>query len=279
MIKIGEYNQLRVTRSDADGIYLTNDYENEAILFKRELESIPEIGSEQNVFVYSDAEHKYIATLKKPIAKLNEFALLRVVAANNNGAFLDWGLNKDLFVPFAEQKVKMLSGRSYVVFIFKDEHTDRLLGSSRLNKFISNENITVSPKEEVNLIPFEKTELGVKVIINGKHQGLIFHNDIFQEVKIGIPLIGYIKNIREDEKIDVTLRKAGHHEVNESEFVILNYLKQHDGFMDMNDDSDPDEIKYKLNMSKKTFKKALGALYRQKIVELKPEGVYLLPEN
>lgn len=279
MIKIGEYNLLRVTRSDADGIYLTNDYENEAILFKRELESIPEIGSEHNLFVYSDSEHKFIATFKKPIAQLNEFALLKVVAANSNGAFLDLGLNKDLFVPFAEQKVKMLSGRSYVVRIFKDEFTDRLLGSSRLSKFISNENLTVKPKEEVQLIPFEKTELGIKVIINGKHHGLIFHNDIFQEVKIGIPITGYIKNIRDDEKIDVTLRKTGHHEVNESEFVILNYLKQNNGFMDMNDDSDPDEIKYKLNMSKKTFKKALGALYKQKIVELKPEGVYLLSEN
>lgn len=278
MIKLGEYNSMRVTRSDKDGVYLTNDYEHEAILFKQEFSSIPEIGTEMNVFVYSDSEHPFIATLKKPYALLNDFVLLRVVAANSTGAFMDLGLNKDLFVPFAEQKVQMLANRSYVVKIIVDEITNRLIGTSRLHQFIQNENHQLKVKEEVQLIPYEKTDLGVKVIINSKHHGLIFHNDIFQDVRIGAKLTGYIKNIREDDKIDVTLRKSGHHEVNESEMFILEYLKRNGGFMDMNDDSNPEEIKHKLKMSKKTFKKAIGALYRQKIVELKPDGVYLIEE-
>ncbi len=279
MIKLGQFQLMRVTRVEKDGTYLTSDYDNEAIIFRNELKETPEIGTEFNVFVYSDADHPFIATLKKPHALVNEFALMRVLSVTEKGAFLDWGINKDLFVPFAEQGVKMLEGRSYLVRVFKDELTERMLGSSKIHRFINNENISVKAKDEVSLIVWERSDLGVKVIINEKNYGLIFQSDVLRELNVGERLTGYIKNIREDERIDVTLRKPGHHEINEGEFFIMNYLEKNDGFLDMNDDSDPQEIKDRLHMSKKTFKKAIGALYKQRLIRLEPEGIYLVEDS
>lgn len=276
MLKIGQYNTLRVTRIENAGCYLTNDYEHEAILFKAEYKIVPEVGQELNVFVYSDAENEFIATLKKPHAIVNEFAVMKAMSITERGAFLDWGITKDLFVPFAEQKAKMIQHKKYLVKVFLDEMTGRILGTTKLHRYLSNEDCTLNVKDEVKLIVWEKSDLGMKVIINEKHTGLIFNSDIITELYPGDKLIGYVKTIREDQKIDITLRKPGHHEVHESERNILDYLEKHEGFLDMNDDSDPQEIRDKLNMSKKTFKKAIGALYKQRLITMAPEGIHLV---
>jgi predicted RNA-binding protein (virulence factor B family) len=276
MLKQGEYNKLRVCRIENAGYYLTNDYDNEAILFKRELKSNPELGDEFDVFVYSDAENPFIATLKKPKAIINEFAVMKAMSITERGAFLDWGIDKDLFVPYAEQKSKMIQHKNYLVRVFKDEFTDRILASSKIYKFLSNENLNLNIKDEVELLIWENSQLGVKVIVNNEHEGLIFKSDLIAEIHPGEKIIGYVKNIRPDNKIDITLRKPGHHEVNQSEIFILNYLEKNGGFIDLNDDSDPQEIRDKLHMSKKTFKQAIGALYKQRLIKLEPDGIYLL---
>lgn len=276
MLKPGEYNKLRVCRIENAGYYLTNDYDNEAILFKRELKSPPEIGDEYDVFVYSDAENPFIATLKKPKAIINEFAVMKAMSITQSGAFLDWGIDKDLFVPFAEQKTKMIQHKNYLVRVFKDEFTGRILATSKLFKFLSNENLNLNIKDEVELVVWEYSHLGVKVIVNDKHEGLIFNSDLMTTLQPGEKITGYIKNIRPDNKMDIALRKPGHHEVNQSEFFILNYLEKNGGFMEMNDDSDPQEIRDKLRMSKKTFKQAIGALYKQRLIKLESDGIYLI---
>lgn len=189
---------------------------------------------------------------------------------------MDWGLEKDLFVPFKEQARPMEQGHLYLIYMYMDEMTDRLVGSSRISQFLDNENITVENGEKVDLIVSHITEMGINVIINEKHQGLLYKNEVFEDLRTGDKIIGYIKNVRPDGKIDVSLQPFGMERVDISAQTILDTLKASRGFLKLNDDSDPEDIKELLKMSKKTFKKAVGTLYKQKLIEIKEDGIYLV---
>lgn len=276
MIQIGKTNHLTVLRETSVGLYL-GDEENSSILLPKKY-VLPEfkIGDTIEVFVYKDSEDRPIATTLKPYAEINQFAFLEVSQVSAVGAFLDWGLEKDLFVPFKEQKFKMKPGHSYVVFIYLDEVTERIVASNKINKFIDNEALTVDVGDEVDLLVYDKTELGYNCIINAMHRGLIYHNEIYGDIQVGDNLKGYIKEIRPNNLIDLSLQKLGFKNVLSSTDVILNYLNEHDGYLDLTDKSSPDIIERRFKMSKATFKKSIGILYRQRKVTLHDDGVRLV---
>jgi predicted RNA-binding protein (virulence factor B family) len=220
-----------------------------------------------------------VATTLQPYILVNEFALLRVNYINQVGAFMDWGMEKDILVPFKEQARPMEKGKRYLVYLYVDEKTNRLVASSKTNQFLSNENITVEKGEEVDLIVSHITELGINVIINEKHKGLLYKDEVYDEsIRTGDRAVGYIKNIRPDGKIDVSLQKQGYENVEPNAGKIVDELRASRGFLRLNDNSHPEDIKTVLKMSKKTFKKAIGSLYKDKLIEIKDDGIYLVKE-
>src|SRR5690606_3912514 len=256
MIKVGQYNKIEILRETSVGLFLgSNDGENILLPNKYVPENF-DIGDEIEVFCYLDHEERPVATTLKPYITLNHFSLLQVKEVNQIGAFLDWGLEKHLFVPFSEQARKMEAGKRYLVYMYLDEETDRLVGSSKTNRFIDNSELTVHETEEVNLIISRYTDLGVEVIINEKHKGLIYNNELFRKVRLGEKLKGYIKKIRPGNKLDISLQQSGYKNVEPSAEKILDVLRSENGFLKLNDKSSPDEITGLLQMSKKTFKKA-----------------------
>lgn len=275
MIFIGKYNKLRILRETSVGLFLGNDEGEDILLPNKYVPEFYEIDDELNVFCYLDHSERPVATNLEPYIKLNEFALLQAVVVNEIGAFLDWGLEKHLFVPFKEQARKMEQGKWYLVYMYLDEETDRLVGSSKTSHFLNNEKLTVNELEEVNLIVSRYTDLGIEVIINQKHKGLVYNNELFKKVSLGQNIKGIIKKIREDNKIDVSLQMLGYGNVEPSSEKILLELKANDGFLNIHDKSNPDDIKEKLQMSKKTFKKSIGLLYKQKLILIKEDGIYL----
>ena len=275
MIDIGRFNILKIARATKVGLYLT-DGENDVLLPNKYVPKEYEIDQELEVFVYLDHEERPVATTLEPYIFLNEFALLRVNYTNQFGAFMDWGMEKDLFVPFKEQARPMEQGKRYLVYMYIDEKTKRLVASSKTNQFLDNKDITVEVGEEVDLIVSHITEVGINVIINEKHKGLLYKNEVYDDLRTGDRIIGYIKNIRPDCKIDVSATKLGFDKVEPSAQYILDELKASRGFLRLNDDSHPEDIKTVLKMSKKTFKKAIGTLYKQKLIDIKEDGIYLL---
>lgn len=277
MIQIGRTNTLTILRETAPGLYLGDNENNVVLLPKKYIEESFKVDDEIDVFVYRDSEDRIIATTLKPFVEINNFAFLNVSEVTKFGAFLDWGLEKDLFVPFKEQKHKMQEGYSYVVYIYLDDLTERIVASSKVNKFISNEVLQVEQADEVDLLVYDETPMGFTCIINGIHKGLIYHNDIFQDVRVGDQLKGYIKLIREGNLIDLSLQKIGFKHVLSSTDKILEYLAAHDGYLELTDKSSPDLIERRFDMSKATFKKSIGILYRQRKVTLHDDGVRLIP--
>lgn len=276
MIEIGKMNTLKVIRETIAGFYLGDDENNEVLLPNSFLKERPKVKEKLEVFIYSDSEDRLIASTRKPIVLLNEFACLRVNAVTDMGAFMEWGLEKDLFVPFAEQKFPMDANKYYVVRVFLDEQSNRLVGSSRLDKFLETENIKLEGGQEVEIMIAEESPLGYTCIINGSYKGLIYHNDVYQDLFVGDELIAYVKMIREDKLIDISLQKGGFKNVLAATDIILDYLEKHDGYLDLHDKSSPEEIAEKFSMSKATFKKSIGVLYRHRKVLIKPDGVYLV---
>lgn len=276
MFTLGVYHTLKIARSTQVGLFLT-DGTNDVLLPLKYVPDGLKIGEEITVFVYLDHEERPVATTLKPYITLGDFAFLRVNYTNQFGAFLDWGLEKDLFVPFKEQARPMEQGKRYLVHLYLDEQTNRLVGSSKLNAFLNREPADVKEGDEVQLIISHTTELGVNVIINGTHKGLVYQNEIFDDkIRPGDKTKGYIKSVRPDGKIDVTFRKSGFEGIEENAQRVLDELKASRGFLRLNDDSHPEDIKTVLKMSKKTFKKAIGTLYRQKLIEIKTDGIYLV---
>lgn len=275
MMQIGKFNVLTIARDTKIGLYLT-DGKTDVLLPNKYVPEHFEIGEELEVFIYLDQEERPVATTLEPYIYLNEFSLLRVNYTNKFGAFLDMGLEKDLFVPFKEQARPMEQGKRYLVYMYLDEKTNRLVGSSKTNQFLDNNDITVENGEEVDLIVSHITEVGINVIINEKHKGLLYKNEVYDDLRTGDRIIGYIKNIRPDGKIDVSATKLGFDKVEPSAQYILDELKASRGFLRLNDDSHPEDIKTVLKMSKKTFKKAIGTLYKQKLIDIKEDGIYLL---
>lgn len=269
MIEIGKYNDLRVNRFVDFGLYLIDDEANEVLLPKRYLTGEEQIDDMLHVFVYNDSENRPVATTETPYAVVGDFALMRVNQVNQVGAFLDWGLvNKELLVPFREQRVRMQAGRSYIVYVYIDDATKRIVASAKLNKFLDNKMPRFYHRQKVDVLVVQRTELGYKVIVNNLHWGLLYSNEIFGDVNIGDRRTAYIKRVRPDGKIDVTLEMIEKMRVEHLSDAILAYLQSHGGSMNLTDKSEPKAIQDAFECSKKDFKKALGLLYKQKKVML-----------
>lgn len=278
MLAIGQYNTLRILRSTKVGLFLGDgkNEEYDVLLPNKYVPREYQIGDDITVFVYLDHEERPVATTLKPYVKLNEFAHLKVNYINKFGAFLNWGLEKDLFVPFKEQARPMEEGKRYLIYCFMDEKTNRMMASSKTQQFLNNDDVLLEKGEEVDLIVSHITEAGINVIINEQYRGLAYKNEVYEDVKPGVRMKGYIKNVRPDGKIDVSLRKLGVEAIEPTSQIILDELKSNRGFLGLNDNSHPEDIKTVLKMSKKAFKKAVGNLYRQKLIEIKEDGIHLL---
>ena len=274
-MQIGEYNTLEILRDTKVGLFL-GDGTNDVLLPNKYVPKEFQIGDSLTVFVYLDHEERPVATTLKPYVKLNEFAHLKVNYINEFGAFLNWGMEKDLFVPFREQARPMEEGKRYLVYCFMDEKTKRLVASSKTQQFLDKEEANYANGEEVNLIISHISDAGINVIINEKHRGLAYANEVYDDIKPGLRMKGYIKQVRPDGKLDVSLRKLGVEAIEPSAQIILDELKANKGFLRLNDNSHPEDIKTVLKMSKKTFKKAIGTLYKQKQIEIKDDGIYLI---
>jgi predicted RNA-binding protein (virulence factor B family) len=275
-MKIGQFNTLTINRDTQVGLFLTDGKE-DVLLPNKYVPKVFEIGEEITVFVYLDHEERPVATTLVPYIFLNEFALLRVNYTNQIGAFMDWGMEKDILVPFKEQARPMEKGKRYLVYLYMDEKTNRLVASSKTNQFLNNENVTLEKNEEVDLIISHITEIGINVIINQKHKGLVYKDEVYDDsIRTGDKMKGYIKTIRPDGKIDVSLRILGFENIEPNSEIILNELRASRGFLRLNDNSNPEDIKTVLKMSKKTFKKAIGLLYKEKLIEIKEDGIHLV---
>jgi len=275
-MQIGIYNTLTILRFTSVGAYLGDENDNDVLLPNKYLTDDLEIDQEIEVFLYKDSEDRPVATTETPKITLHSFAYLQVKSVDSIGAFLDWGLEKDLFVPFKEQKSKMKEGGNYLVYLYLDEQTDRLVATAKIERYIEKETIDLEVGQEVQLLIAEKTDLGQKVLVEQKYSGLIFNNKITQQLFPGDHAKGYVENIREDGKIDISLDQLGFEKFDEHTDKVLSYLNENNSRMFLTDKSDPEEIRMMLGMSKKSFKKALGNLYKKKIVELHDDRVELL---
>lgn len=276
MLEVGRINTLTILRDTSVGLFLGSG-EEEVLLPRKYLTPSMKPGETLDVFVYLDHEERPVATTLEPYIQLDDFAYLRVNHINRFGAFMDWGLEKDLFVPFREQARPMEEGKRYLVYLYLDEKTNRLVGTSKTNGRLSNDELTVEKGDEVELVISHITEAGINVIVNGKHKGLVYKNEVFDErVRTGDRRKGYIKAIRPDNKLDVALQPQGYAAIEPNAQKILDRLRNGRGVLKLTDNSDPDDIRSVLQMSKKTFKKAVGALYRDKLVTLRDDGIYLV---
>jgi uncharacterized protein len=278
MIQLGQYATLEVVKTTDFGVYLDGGPFGEVLLPKRYVPEGTEPGHDVDIFLYCDSEDRVIATTEKPFAKVGDIAYLRATDLADHGAFMDWGLMKDLFVPKNEQSEPMEKDKYYFVKVLLDETTDRIYGSSKLPRYLQLQNDgEPSLGEEVKLMAWVQTDLGFKMIINDQYIGLLFRNEVFQSLNMGKILRGYIKTIREDGRMDVTLQKSGYgNYIDDTTDLILNKLKENNGFLPITDSSAPNEIYDILNMSKKTFKKAVGSLYKQRLIGLEKTGIRLL---
>tara|TARA_R110002049_G_scaffold308770_1_gene513990 strand:- start:2892 stop:3722 length:831 start_codon:yes stop_codon:yes gene_type:complete len=276
MIHLGEFNTLEILREAEQGIYLADADGNEVLLPNRYVPELFKIWDKIEVFVYLDNEERPVATTDKPYIKKNDFALLRCNQVTDYGAFLDWGLVKELFCPFKEQAFKMKPGGWYLVHCYLDEKTDRLVASSKTNRFLDNKDLTVSEFDEVDLIVSHPSDIGMNVIVNKIHAGLVYKNNIFKDVSVGDRLKGVVKKIRPGNKLDIALGQIGYRNIEPNAERIMHELHDNSGYLNLSDKSNPEAIKDVLQMSKKNFKKAVGTLYKQRLIEIKPDGIYLV---
>ena len=274
-IILGDYNNLEIVKRVSFGLYLDGDEDGEILLPAKYVPDGYDIGDIIKVFVYLDNEERLVATTEEPLAKVGDFALLRVAWTNDYGAFLDWGLLKDLFVPFSEQEGKMVKGNSYLVYVTIDRKSYRIYASARLDKFLSRTKPPYETDEEVDIIVWRRTDLGWKVIVNGNHSGLVFANEVFRDLKTGDRLKGYVKRVRTDGKIDIVLQRHGVAGDDDSSMRLLSAIEAQRGFLPLNDNSSPDEIYSMLGMSKKAFKRAAGKLYKQRLIIIDDDGLRL----
>lgn len=276
MIEIGKFNELKILRQTSVGLYLGDDSGEDVLLPNKYCPENFALEEEIRVFVYLDPEERKVATNLIPKVLLNEFALLQVSAVTTVGAFMDWGLEKELLVPFREQRQKMEEGRWYVVYLDIDEKTERLFASNRIEKYLNNNDLTITEGEEVKLLVIEKTDLGYWTIVNNRHKGLIYTNEIFRDIRIGDKLNGYVKKVRKDNKIDISLQAIGYRNYNDANSeTIFRKLQENNGFLAITDRSSPDEIYAQLGMSKKAFKRSVGDLYKQRKISLRDNGIVL----
>ncbi|RZS93692.1 CvfB family protein [Aquimarina brevivitae] len=279
MLELGKYNTLKIVRERDPGLFLEDEDGNDVLLPNKFVPEDFEIEDMIEVFIYLDNEERIIATTQKPYATVNSFAVLKCTSVSEIGAFLDWGLDKELFVPFKEQASRMKEGYKYLVYVYLDEETNRLAASSKTNKFLSNNLVLLAPYDQVDLIASHPSPNGWNMIVNEKHIGLVFSDDIFQKLSPGDRLKGYVKKVRPDGKIDLTLRRHGFRGIEPDAEKVLEKLKASGGFLRLNDKSAPEDIKEAFQLSKKSFKRAIGSLYKSRIIVIEPEGIRLIEED
>ncbi len=279
MLEIGKYNKLTVLRKVDFGYYLDGlDYGDILMPAKYAEESL-EPGDDVDVFVYLDSSEKLIATTEKPLAEVGQIGYLKVVKVNDIGAFLDWGITKQLFVPFAEQKTKLEEDKFYWVYIFIDPVTERIMGTTKLGRFLDQTPPFFKANEITRGIVWQKTDLGYKIIINHSHTGLLFNSEIYKTLQPGDLIDVEIKNIRPDGKIDLCLPKSALEKSDEVSEIVLKKLQTNNGFLPFGDHTDPEIIKQELGLSKKSFKKAIGKLYKERTITIEENGIYLIVEE
>jgi len=275
VVNIGKYNTLKVLKEVDFGVYLDGESEGEILMPIRYVPKNCQPGDMVDVFLYLDSEDRPIATTEKPYAQVGEFAMLRVKSVNKIGTFLDWGIMKDLLVPFREQKVTMIEGRSYLVYIHVDEESKRIVASAKLNKFLDKTVPEYVVGQEVDLVIESETDLGYKAIVNNLHWGILYENEVFEQLAKGIKMKGYIKKVRTDNKIDLSLQPLGYVKVDPITQMILDELKKAGGFIAVSDKSEAEEVYRVFGISKKTFKQAVGSLYKKRLITIGTDGIRL----
>ena len=276
---LGKWNRLKVIHYTDFGFYLDGGREGRILLPKRYIPEGLEIGDEIDVFLYLDQEERLIATTEKPFAEVGDFAFLEVSWVNEFGAFLNWGLMKDLFCPFREQKMRMERGKSYIVYVDIDEESYRIMASAKIERYLDQRYPDYKEGDEVDLLVWQKTDIGFKVIIDNRYGGLVYDDQVFRVLHTGDRLKGYIQHVREDGKIDVSLQPTGRKLTKDFSEVLLAYLKSNDGFCDMGDNSSSEAIKLRFQVSKKTFKRAIGDLYKRKLIVIEKDGIRLVGDK
>ena len=274
-IKLGKFNQLEVVKKVDFGIYLDGGEEGEVLLPTRYVPEDCAVGDILNVFLYLDMEERLIATTLTPYVQVGQFACLEVSWVNEYGAFLNWGLMKDLFVPFREQKMKMQVGRKYVIHAHLDEESYRIVASAKVERYLSKDKPEYASGDEVNILIWQKTDLGFKAIIDNKYSGLLYENEIFTSLETGMEMKAFVKQVREDGKVDLILQKPGFEKIDDFAKTLLDYIREQGGRISLNDKSPAEDIYDTFGVSKKTFKKGVGDLYKKRLISLHEDGITL----
>ena len=274
-MNIGELNQLKVNRITSIGLFLADDKGEEVLLPKRYAPRTVEVNDELEVFIYTDSEDRTIATTVQPRVKVNQLAFLEVVSTQGPGAFLDWGLPKDLFVPKKEQPQPLEFGKKYLVYVYLDRVTKRLVASTRLDRFMSTKPDNLAKGDEVKIIVWKRHDLGFQVIVDEEYVGMVYKDQLHQKLELGERIKAYVNQVRPDGKVDVLLQQPGYAHVDDAQTSILTALNERGGFLPLHDRSKPEDIERALSMSKKSFKKAVGALYKSKKIKLEENGIRL----
>lgn len=274
-IQLGRYNQLEVVKEVDFGMYLNGGEDGEILLPKRYVPEDCKPGDMLNVFIYLDMDERLVATTLTPYAQVGEFAYLEVAWVNEYGAFLDWGLMKDLFVPFREQKMKMQKGKKYFVHVHLDDESYRIVASAKVERYLLKERPAYRQGEKVEVMVWQQTDLGFKVIVDNQYSGMLYRNEVFCTLELGMRVLAYIKQIRQDGKIDLELQQGGGRKVDDFSEVLLQHIKENQGFTPINDKTDAEVIYETFGVSKKTFKKAVGDLYKKRLVVLEEGGIRL----
>lgn len=276
MLKAGHTQRLTVSRLSEYGLYLADEEQNEVLLPNRYTSLADKIGDEKEVFLYHDSENRLVATTETPLLRVGEVGFLQVVDKTPHGAFLDWGLHgKDLFLPNRNQQGGVLVGHRYVVYLYEDSVTGRCVATMKLKSFVNNELISVKPREEVALLVASESEIGYRVVVNNRHWGMIYRNQIFRPVAVGDRMKGFVQRITDENRIDISLQQAGFAQIKDSADVLLQRLRENGGFLPLNDDSSPEEVARLTQMSKKSFKRSLGMLLKRNAVRFENNGIKL----
>ena len=274
MLRAGRIQKLTVSRISDYGLYLADEEQNEVLLPNRYISLTDKPGDEKEVFLYHDSEDRLVATTETPLLRVGEAGYLRVVDKTAHGAFLDWGLyGKDLFLPNRNQQGGIIAGRSYIVYLYEDSVTGRCVATCKLKSFINNDIITVAPRQEVDLLVASESPIGYRVIINNRHWGMLYRNQLFRPIAVGDRTKGYVRKLTEDNRIDVSLQQEGFAQVKDSAEVLLQLARDNGGFLPLNDDSAPEEVNRLTQTSKKIFKRSLGMLLKRGAVTVDEQGI------
>ncbi|WP_411065460.1 CvfB family protein [Vibrio rotiferianus] len=276
MIKIGQINSLEVIKTADFGVFLDGEDYGSVLLPNKHVPEGTELGDHLDVFLYFDSESQLAATIDKPIAQVGEWGLMKIEGINKTGAFVNWGIKeKDLLIPFSEQRARFTAGQNILVYVYTDKASGRIVGTTKFNKWLDKTPANYEVNEEVNLIIAERSQLGYKAIVNGEHWGMIFPSDVFGKLFIGKRLKGYVKQIREDGKIDLALQKVGVAKMDDLSSKIMEQLEKKGGFLPLNDKSSPEAIFEAFRTSKGTYKKTIGGLYKDGKIVIEKDGIRL----